>query len=84
MLEVAMIELTDAEWAELKKPIRGTGGFQDLMKALRQRAAIRRGKLELRAEDLEKIQRYAFYDTGGYEGRLLSIFSRTLGPKLTG
>lgn len=34
-------------------------------------------------KDLDDIQRYAFdYEQGGFEGRLLSIFGRVLGPKL--
>jgi hypothetical protein len=54
------------------------------MTALRQRAAIRRGKLVISADDLEKISRYAFYDEGGYEDRLRRIFELHLGINLLG
>lgn len=78
------IELNEEEWSQLKKPIRGNGGFQTFLTSLRQRAAVRRGKLELTDDDLEKIKRYAFYDQGGYEGRLKALFERSLGPDLKG
>lgn len=79
------IELNAAEFAELKKPLRGQGGFQDFLKTLRQRAAIRGGRLTLSDEELEKIHRYAFeYKDGGYEGRLRKMFERHLGADLRG
>jgi hypothetical protein len=80
-----LITLNDAEFGELKKTINGTGGFQDFLKQIRQRAAIRGGKLELTPDDIDKIRRYAFgYKDGGYEGRLRRIFERHLGPELRG
>ena len=79
------IALNTEEFAELKKTLKGTGGFQDFLKQIRQRAAIRGGKLDLTSDDIDKIRRYAFeYKDGGYEGRLRRIFERHLGPELRG
>jgi hypothetical protein len=79
------IVLNADEFAELKKSLNGTGGFQDFLKQIRQRAAIRGGKLELSQDDIDKIRRYAFeYKDGGYEGRLRRIFERHLGSDLRG
>ncbi|MES2002125.1 MAG: aspartyl-tRNA synthetase [Pseudomonadota bacterium] len=78
------IELSSDELALLRRSIVGGGGFQDLMRSLRQKAAISR-KMKLSDDDLEKIQRYAFdYGDGGFEGRLRGIFERHLGPRLNG
>lgn len=55
---------------------RGRGGFQSFMVSLQGR--IRQGQLVLTQEDLEKINRYAHYDNGGYEGRLRKAFGRHL------
>lgn len=79
------IELNDLEWAELKKPIKGPGGFQNFLTKLKQRAGIRGGNLELSAEDIQDIQQHAFgYGNGGFEGRLRRIFERHLGENLRG
>lgn len=78
------IQLNTDERAELAKQIAGQGGFQGLMKRLRQRAAIS-GKLTVSDDEIAQIGRYAFYEGGGgYENRLKAIFSRTLGSKLNG
>lgn len=78
------IQLNAEERAELAKQVVGQGGFQGMMKRLRQRAAIS-GKLTLDDEEVSKIGRYAFYEGGGgYENRLKTIFQRTLGPNLNG
>jgi hypothetical protein len=76
--------LSEDELGLLRRDIKGGGGFQDLMRSLRQRSAIS-GTLNLTDADLEKIQRYAFeYGDGGFEGRLRGIFERHLGPRLNG
>ena len=77
-------ELSAQELELLRKPVVGGGGFQNPMRSLRQRAAVSR-RVTLNADDLERIQRYAFeYGDGGFEGRLRGIFERHLGPKLNG
>lgn len=79
-----LIQLNAAERSELAKQIAGQGGFQGLMKRLRQRAAIS-GKLTLSNDEIAQIGKYAFYESGGgYENRLKVIFQRTLGPNLNG
>lgn len=41
------------------------------------------GQLNLSADDLEKLPRYAFdYGNGGWESRLVAVFGRHLGAKL--
>lgn len=59
------------------------GGWQSLMVGLQKRTNKTTGHLTLTTTDLEQIQRYAFnYKNGGWQARLLKIFSRHLGPKL--
>ena len=64
---------------------KGDGGFQSLMVSLQKKLDKTSGKLSLSAEDMEKIPRYAFeYKNGGWQNRLMTIFSRTLGSGLDG
>jgi hypothetical protein len=59
------------------------GGFQRLMVTLQYSLDERTGVIEIPNTVLERIPRYAFdYGNGGWENRLKSIFSRTLGPNL--
>jgi hypothetical protein len=60
------------------------GGWQGLLVGLQKRLNKTTGHLTITAADLEQIQRYAGYTTGGFQGRLLAIFARTLGPELNG
>ncbi len=61
------------------------GGWQGLLTRLQRKVDRASGRLELDAQDLEQIPRYAFtYGNGGWEDRLLGIFGRTLGPRLDG
>ncbi|MFV2035426.1 MAG: hypothetical protein ACC631_10030 [Halocynthiibacter sp.] len=61
----------------------GKGGFQDFLIRLQGKCDQTTGKILLSGDDLEKIPQYAFdYKNGGWQGRLLSIFERSLGPKL--
>lgn len=82
------ITLQRVELDELLKQDPGTkqdGGFQALMVQLQKRVDTATGNLTLSESDLEKIRRYAFgYKKGGWQNRLLAIFSRTLGPALDG
>lgn len=77
------IHLTPEEQAVLTQPDTNTsGGFQGLIRKLNAQLDAT-GTLELDSSDLEKIRRYAFsYRSGGWQGRLLAIFGRTLGPNL--
>lgn len=77
------IYLSPAEIRILDRHIAGSGGFQSLLRRLRRRVIRATGQLDLDASDLERIPRYAFdYRNGGWEDRLIAIFSRTLGPHL--
>ena len=61
----------------------GDGGFQGFLVSLQERIDPQTGRLDLTAEDLERIPRYAFdYEQGGWEDRLIAIFQRHLGPRL--
>lgn len=78
------IVLNDDEIAELFRQspeTGGDGGFQAFLVRLQKQ--YRAGTKELRLEegDLDDIQRYAFdYKQGGWENRLIKMFSRHLGP----
>ena len=82
------VVLNAAEIAELDKQDPETakdGGFQSLMVRLQKRVARATGRLTLTADDLRRIQAYAFnYGNGGWEDRLTRAFGRTLGPRLDG
>jgi hypothetical protein len=59
------------------------GGFQGLLVKLQRKLDSQTGIIDLTERDLERIRRYAFdYGNGGWEGRLKSIFERSLGPNL--
>lgn len=79
------VNLNHVERAELlaQDPATGAdGGFQSLLVSLQEKLTAS-GDLSLSPSDLERIPRYAYdYGNGGWENRLESIFSRTLGAKL--
>ena len=80
------VKLTMDEIAELDRQhpnTDGVGGFQSLIVDLQKRLNRDTNELYLSDRDLERIQRYAFdYKDGGWQDRLVEIFSRELGPKL--
>lgn len=82
------IKLTVSELGELGKTppeAASRGGFQNFLVQLQYRVDDDTGELELDAEDLAKIHRYAFhYKNGGWQSRLKKIFARTLGDDLSG
>jgi hypothetical protein len=80
---MAHYELKREEIAELDRPVRGIGGFEGLIRRLQKQVNHATAEIKVSDKDLDDIQRYAFdYEQGGFEGRLLSIFGRVLGPKL--
>ncbi|MBS0658080.1 MAG: formylglycine-generating enzyme family protein [Verrucomicrobia bacterium] len=80
-----VIILNRTEMDELFVAVSGSGGFQSLLRRFQSRCDRSTGVLELTPKDLERISRCAFgYRNGGWQGRLLRIFARTLGPRLTG
>lgn len=61
----------------------GKGGFQKLLVRLQKKLNYATQELILNDQDLEEMPRYAFdYKNGGWETRLITIFARTLGPRL--
>ncbi len=81
-----LITLNAAEIDRLFKQDPATktdGGWQKLLVSLQEKVDTTTGEIDLDADDLEKIPRYAFdYKQGGWEDTLIAIFSRTLGHKL--
>jgi cellulose biosynthesis protein BcsQ len=60
---------------------RAGGGFQALLVSLQEK--LKDGVLNLSLSDRERIARYAHdYRSGGWQGRLKTIFGRTLGENL--
>ncbi len=80
------VTLNDGEKQSLLRQDPSTesdGGFQKLLITLQYLLDENSGTIELPDVLLERIPRYAFeYGNGGWENRLESIFSRTLGPNL--
>ena len=59
------------------------GGFQSLMVKLQNKLDPNTRSISLTVDELERIQRCAFkYNNGGWQTRLLAIFSRSLGSNL--
>ena len=76
-------ELTRDELAELLRPVKGSGGFENLIRRLQKQVNHATAEIKLTPKDLDDIQRCAFaYKQGGFEDRLLTIFGRVLGPRL--
>lgn len=64
---------------------KNSGGWQSLLVTLQSMMDESTGVISIPPHILERIGRYAFaYGNGGWESRLLSIFQRTLGPRLDG
>ncbi|MEP7307482.1 MAG: hypothetical protein ABJA98_18410 [Acidobacteriota bacterium] len=66
------IDLTVQEPPVLRKPIRGQGGFQRLLRKLREQSDGR--QLEVSAADLERLRRYSTaYGDGGFQRRTAHV-----------
>lgn len=82
------VMLNAVEIAEIDKQgpaTAGDGGYQSLLVGLQNEIDRGTGRLLLTANDMRRIQMYAFkYGNGGWEARLVGAFRRTLGPKLDG
>lgn len=80
------IVLNSFEVSELLKQDPSTvddGGYQQLLVKLQSKLNRKDNSIILDDDDLEKIPRYAFdYGQGGWEDRLMNIFSRSLGSRL--
>ena len=80
------VHLSTVETAALDRQPRsskGKGGWQRLLVTLQERVDRSDRSLILEHSDIERINRYAFsYGNGGWEDRLRTIFSASLGPEL--
>ena len=72
-----IITLLPTEIAEIRKPIRGTGGWQSLFRELR---ALLQPNGDIMLDDamLGRVLRMAHYSQGGYQGRLRQAFGRSI------
>lgn len=81
-----IVVLNQDEKAELFKQDptqKARGGFQGLLVGLQENFETNQGKLFIDPATAAKIRKYAFgYKNGGWQGRLLKIFGRTMGPEL--
>jgi hypothetical protein len=81
-----IVTLNQAERDELfiqPSSTAGDGGFQSLLVGLQSKLEGSSLAIQLSTQELQRIPKYAFdYKNGGWENRLVKIFSRTLGPKL--
>ena len=72
--DCASIDLTDDELAVVTRPVRGSGGFQSLLKALRRN--MEGSRLSITPSLAKRIARYATrYGRGGFQDRLRRIVS---------
>jgi hypothetical protein len=68
MGKLVSIDLTPREATILRKPIRGRGGFENLLRKLQQQLEDRR--LDVCPADVERRRRYsAAYGRGGFQRR---------------
>ena len=59
------------DFVPLDRPVRGEGGFQNLLRRIRAGYDPATGTLEISAPDAERVMRYsADYGGGGFQGRL--------------
>ena len=72
MGKAVSIDLTPQGASTLRKPIRGRGGFQSLLRKLQHQLDGRH--LEVSSVDLERLRRYAAaYGGGGFQGRAKGV-----------
>jgi hypothetical protein len=68
------IDLTAREASMMRKPVRGQGGFQSLMRKLQHQLEDRH--LDVSRDDVERLRRYAAaYGSGGFQHRIKSVIS---------
>lgn len=65
------IQLTEASLNRFKRPVRGQGGFQNLLRTIQAGINWTTGMLSISKADAERVIRYAArYGGGGFQGRL--------------
>lgn len=71
-----IIALTDEQLVRLKRPLKGSGGWQSLLRNIQKR--INGTNLELSVRDVCRILRYSKdYGEGGFQGRLQGTVEQT-------
>ena len=71
------IQLSPGEIARFRRPVRGQGGFQVLLRRIAKKIGDD-GVIEVSDADLEKIVRYSFsYGQGGFQERTKPTARRT-------
>lgn len=86
--QIIRVLLNSFEWHQINKEPSGNGGFQNFIRALRERAEPLSDGVLLRF-DREQLGQLVFYmiygwdkGRGGYQGRLRKAFGRALGEKM--
>ena len=65
------IRLTDPTLNRFRRPVRGQGGFQNLLRSIAGGNDRATGVLNISERDVERVIRYAAkYGGGGFQGRL--------------
>jgi hypothetical protein len=83
MAKFKFFVLEGDEITELTRPVTGSGGFENVLRRFQKQFNPATKTIKLTDDDLGEIPHVAFdYKDGGFEKRLLRIFSRVLGPKL--
>jgi hypothetical protein len=69
-----IVQLTQEQADILRRPVKGEGGFQSLLRGLQQNLNRRTNVLTVTEEQFERIIRYTSqYGWGGFEGRLEAV-----------
>ena len=65
------VQLTDPTLNRFGRPVRGRGGFQNLLRTITGGIDRATGVLDISERDVERVIRYAAkYGDGGFQGRL--------------
>lgn len=73
-MKVYVLRLTDDELSVVTRPVNGKGGHQSFLRALL--ARLNDATLEVTADDMDRIYRYAVaYGGGGYQGRFHAMIT---------
>lgn len=76
MGESVTVQLDPDEVVEIRRPVNGQGGMQDLLRELQGRLTSI-GTIQISAEEIERIKRYAgSYGEGGFQNRLRLILEK--------
>ena len=75
------IQLTASDFSLLNQPVRGAGGFQNLLRRIKAGYDPGTGTLQISALDEEQVIRYSGdYGGGGFQGRLGPLVAALIRP----